>query len=86
MKLPWFILGFLGMAALVTFVPVLRAPGHLVAEGARRVLTLTLLLIGFGFTRQALRELGLRAFVLAGSLWLLTASATLGALSWGWIS
>ncbi len=71
LKKPWFIVGFLGMAALVTFVPGLQLPGHLLALVARRVLVLTLFLIGAGLSREALREVGLRPFLQGLVLWLL---------------
>jgi uncharacterized integral membrane protein (TIGR00698 family) len=85
-KPPWFILGFLLVAALVTFLPGLTAIGQDVAGLARRVLTLTLFLIGLGFTRSALQTLGLRAFAQAVSLWGLLAAGTLVGLMRGWIS
>ena len=73
-KKPWFIAGFLAMAALVTFVPALHQAGHLIAATARRVLVLTLFLIGAGLSREALRDVGLRPFLQGLVLWLLVAS------------
>jgi len=35
-KPPWFVLGFLGASAIVTFLPAFRASGVVVAEVARR--------------------------------------------------
>jgi uncharacterized integral membrane protein (TIGR00698 family) len=83
---PWFILGFLLAAALVTFAPALAAPGQLVASFARRLLALTLFLIGMGFTRRGFQELGLAPFALAVVLWGLLAAGTLAGLTYGWIS
>jgi uncharacterized integral membrane protein (TIGR00698 family) len=82
-KKPWFIAGFLAMAALVTFVPGLHGPGHLVAVAARRVLVLTLFLIGAGLSREALRKVGLRPFLQGLVLWLLVGSLGLGAVKLG---
>jgi len=82
-KKPWFIAGFLAMAALVTFVPALHAPGHLVAATARRVLVLTLFLIGAGLSREALRDVGLRPFLQGLALWLIVGSLGLGAVKLG---
>ena len=82
-KKPWFIAGFLAMAALVTFVPVLRAPGHLIAVVARRMLVLTLFLIGAGLNREALRSVGVRPFMQGLVLWLLVGSIGLGAVKLG---
>ncbi len=82
---PWFIAGFLLAAALVTYVPALRPAGHLVASGAHRLLALTLFLIGLGLSRAGLRELGIRPLVLAVALWVVLASASLGAIRIGLI-
>ena len=83
---PWFIGGFLLMAALVTYLPVLQPLGHLVAGGARRVLVLTLFLIGTGLSRASLRAVGPRPFLLGVLLWVLTAGLSLGAVLRGWIA
>ena len=82
-KKPWFIAGFLAMAALVTFVPALHTAGHLVALAARRVLVLTLFLIGAGLSREALRAVGFRPFLQGLLLWLLVGSLGLGAVKLG---
>jgi uncharacterized membrane protein YadS len=49
-KRPWFILGFLAMAAIVTWLPALKPPGHLVFLTAQRALVITLFLIGSGLS------------------------------------
>ncbi|WLT32056.1 YeiH family protein [Geothrix sp. PMB-07] len=77
-KRPWFIVGFLVAAALVTFIPSLRASGHVVAFAARRALVLTLFLIGASLSREALREVGPRPFFQGLLLWLMA-----GSLGWG---
>jgi uncharacterized integral membrane protein (TIGR00698 family) len=82
-KRPWFIAGFLAMAALVTFVPALHTAGHLVALVARRALVLTLFLIGAGLSREALRTVGFRPFLQGLLLWLLVGSLGLGAVKLG---
>lgn len=82
-KKPWFIAGFLAVAALVTFVPSLQAPGHLVAFTARRLLVLTLFLIGAGLSRAALRSVGLRPFLQGLLLWLIVGTLGLGAVKLG---
>jgi uncharacterized integral membrane protein (TIGR00698 family) len=85
-KKPWFIAGFLAMAALVTFVPALHAPGHLIAVAARRILVLTLFLIGAGLSRESLRSVGLRPFLQGLLLWLIVGSLGLGAVKLGWLT
>ncbi|MCM2249321.1 MAG: putative sulfate exporter family transporter [Geothrix sp.] len=82
-KKPWFIAGFLAMAALVTFVPALQVPGHWVAAAARRILVLTLFLIGAGLSREALKNVGLRPFLQGLLLWLIVGSLGLGAVKLG---
>jgi uncharacterized integral membrane protein (TIGR00698 family) len=80
---PWFILGFVLVAALVTWVPALRPAGRLVAAGARQAMVLTLFLVGAGLSREALRQVGARPLVMGGLLWVLVSAAVLGALAAG---
>ena len=79
-KRPWFILGFLAAAALVTFVPPLAPAGQLVAAGARRALVVTLFLIGSNLSGASLRAVGVRPLVLGLGLWIAMASLSLGAI------
>jgi uncharacterized integral membrane protein (TIGR00698 family) len=85
-KPPWFLAGFVALAALVTLVPALRGAGVLTAVLARRLLVATLFLIGTTLTRGALAAVGPRPFFLAVLLWVLAATATLGAILAGWIA
>jgi uncharacterized integral membrane protein (TIGR00698 family) len=78
---PWFILGFLAVAALVTFVPSLQPAGRVVVAGAHRALVVTLFLIGANLTRDALRAVGVRPLVLGLTLWLTMAGLTLSAVA-----
>ena len=84
-KYPVFILGFIAAAALVTYVPALQPVGHWVEVAARRVLVLTLFLIGSNLSRETMRHVGLRPLVLGLVLWLSAASATLAAILGGLI-
>lgn len=84
-KKPWFILGFLIAAALVTWVPALQEPGHIVELIARRALVLTLFLIGAGLSRETLKQVGFRPFLMGLILWLITGTTMLAALELGWI-
>lgn len=84
-KRPWFILGFLGAAAAVTFLPSLQPAGHAVAAVAQRALVLTLFLLGLGLSRQAVARVGAKPFVMGVALWAVVGSATLGAILIGWI-
>ncbi|NMO17469.1 putative sulfate exporter family transporter [Pyxidicoccus fallax] len=80
MRWPWFILGFIAAAALVTWVPALRPAGDVVAGVSRRVLVLTLFLIGANLSRSALRSVGTRPLLQGFALWVVMAALSLGAI------
>jgi uncharacterized integral membrane protein (TIGR00698 family) len=85
-KKPWFILGFLTAAALVTWVPSLASAGHEVEWLARRSLVLTLFLIGSSLSRKSVADLGLAPLIQGVLLWWVVGSATLVAITAGWIA
>ncbi len=76
-KRPWFILGFLLMAALMTFVPPLQPAAPWITLVARRGLVLVLFLIGAGLTRATLKATGPRPFLLGLVLWILVGASSL---------
>lgn len=76
-KRPWFILGFVAVAALVTWVPPLQAAGKVVALVARQALVLTLFLVGAGVSRDSLRQTGLKPVLLGVLLWVAVAVGSL---------
>ncbi len=82
-KRPWFILGFLGAAALVTVLPQLANVGHAVSTGARAVLVLTLFLVGANVSHTSLVSVGLRPLLYGVLLWAFVASLTLVAIGSG---
>ena len=69
-KRPWFIGGFLLMATVTTFVPLLAPAARVISDVAHRTLTLSLFLIGL---------------VLGAILWLVLGTSTLLAIARGWI-
>jgi len=85
-KRPWFILGFLLAAAVVTFIPSLQPAGHIVESVAKRLMVLTLFLIGTGLNRTAIKSVGPRPFVQGILLWMIIGSLSLGAIWAGWVS
>lgn len=85
-KKPWFILGFLLAAAIVTFFPSLQAAGHKVELFAKHVLVLTLFLIGTNLTRETIRSVGFKPFIQGVLLWIIMACTSLAAIILGWIS
>jgi uncharacterized integral membrane protein (TIGR00698 family) len=84
-KKPWFILGFIVAAALVTWVPELQSPGHWVEAVAKRMLVLTLFFIGLGLSKETLKKVGFRPLLLGVVLWIIVASSTFVAIQSGWI-
>lgn len=84
-KRPWFILGFLIAAAIVTWIPALQPAGHVVETLAKRLMVLTLFLIGSNLTLDTLKSVGLRPLVQGVALWAITASGTLAAIYYGLI-
>ncbi len=85
-KYPWFILGFLGAAAIATFIPGMRETGALLAKVARQLLVVTLFLVGTGLTRRALRAAGARPLALGVLLWIVAASLSLAGVLTGFVS
>jgi uncharacterized integral membrane protein (TIGR00698 family) len=85
-SVPWFLAGFVAAAALVTWWPGLQPAGHAVAAAAKRLLVVTLFLIGTSLTREAVARVGARPVLLGVFLWILAASATAAAILAGWIA
>ncbi len=77
---PWFIAGFVGLAVLVTLVPTLRPAGAAIGEVARRLMVVSLFLVGASLSRPALRAVGLRPFLQGVLLWVVVAATSLGAI------
>lgn len=86
MKKPWFILGFLLTATLMTCVPSLQSVGHWVEWGAKRLMVITLFLIGANLNKQTLKNVGFNPFLMGFSLWIIVASLVLFALRAGFIA
>jgi uncharacterized integral membrane protein (TIGR00698 family) len=84
-KRPWFILGFLAAAGLVTWIPALKPSGHIVFVCSQRLLVVTLFLIGSGLSRQALQAVGHRPIIQGFLLWVVMGTGTLSAILLGWI-
>jgi uncharacterized integral membrane protein (TIGR00698 family) len=79
-KKPWFILGFLLLAVIITYDPILHPAGKVIANGARRLLVVTLFLIGSSLNRKAIQAVGIKPLLLGVILWACIASATLAAI------
>ena len=84
-KKPWFILGFLLAAALVTYVPELQPVGQTVTELAKRGMVLTLFLLGLGLNRANIAAVGVFPFLQGILLWIMAGGGTLAAIQLGWV-
>ncbi len=77
LAIPWFIVGFVAMAALVWLLPGLKPAGQMLFHGSQRFLACALFLIGLGMVPALLRQVGWRPLALGISLWLPTAIGSL---------
>ncbi len=82
-NMPWFILGFVAVAALFTFAPPLAPIGLIVTKVSKVLFCGALFLVGLGFTRGTLSRLGLRPLVLGVLLWTALSVGTLTAIKLG---
>lgn len=78
--LPWFLLGFFGMASLRWLFPSLAIAGPTASWTARKGMTLALFLVGTGLTPESIRRTGPRPLVLAVLLWIVVAVGSLVAI------
>lgn len=76
-RVPWFILGFIFAAAVRASLPELEELWLFGAAAAKRLLVVTLLLIGTGMTRAVLSRVGFRPLVHGIVLWVVVAVGTL---------
>jgi uncharacterized integral membrane protein (TIGR00698 family) len=85
-KLPWFIVYFVGAVAISSYVPLqnhlYKSLSHLGEQG----LTVTLFLIGTGLSRETLRRVGVRPLVQGVLLWIAIGTVSLLAIRAGWIA
>jgi len=74
---PWFIGLFIVASLVRSFSPPIAAASPRIAAAARLGMTVTLLLIGAGLSRRALRAVGWRALVQGLVLWVAIAAGSL---------
>ena len=84
-KKPLFILWFLIAAALVTWIPSLQPAGHAVETVAKKIMVITLFMIGAGLSRTTIKSVGIRPFAQGIALWLFMGSLSLSAVYFQWI-
>jgi uncharacterized integral membrane protein (TIGR00698 family) len=76
-KIPYFILGFIGAMLLNTYVPALQVAAPTVVQLAKLGLTVTLFFIGAGLSGKAIKAVGPKPFVLGILLWTVISVASL---------
>jgi uncharacterized integral membrane protein (TIGR00698 family) len=76
-NLPFFILGFVLAALIRSLLPNLHMLWDCLAFGARRLLVVTLFLIGAGLTKEVLKKVGFRPMIQGLTLWVLVSVITL---------
>lgn len=84
-KKPWFILGFLLTASLMTYFPSLNPVGHWGEWLAKRLMVLTLFLIGANLSVQTLKSVGFQPFLMGIVLWVTVAASMLCGILFGFI-
>jgi uncharacterized integral membrane protein (TIGR00698 family) len=82
-KRPWFILGFIVMAALFSYIPQIHEAGTWIAWGAKRVLVATLFLIGSTLNREGVKRVGYHSFAFGVLLWVIVSVTTLALIKQG---
>lgn len=83
-RIPLFIIGFLGAAAIRTLLPSYEHFWGELAGVAKQCLVVTLFLVGAGLSREVVKQVGIRPLVQAVSLWVLVSALTLVALKLPW--
>lgn len=84
-SIPYFIIGFIGAAALKTALPQLDQTWHLLNSIAKQSLVVTLFLIGSGLTREVLAKTGIRPLAQGITLWIVVSAAGAAAILLDWI-
>ncbi len=84
-KFPWFIGGFLAMAALATYLPGFSETGAWIALIAKRLLVVALFLVGTNLTQPALAAVGWRPLIVGTVLWIGVSISVATGITAGWI-
>lgn len=77
-SIPWFILLFVVAMVINTFCSLPEALTSTIVFASRKVLCMTLFLIGAGLSTASLRSVGVRPLILGVTLWVIISLATLG--------
>ncbi|GAB2770157.1 putative integral membrane protein (TIGR00698 family) [Hymenobacter luteus] len=79
-KIPYFILGFIGAMLLNTYVPATHVVAPYLVQLAKLGLTVTLFFIGAGLSMRAVKAVGPKPFILGTGLWLVVSLVSLYAI------
>lgn len=82
---PLFLVGFLMAATLNNFFPEAQGFWDLLANGAKRLLSVSLFFVGAGLTRRLIVKVGVRPFIQAFLLWVFISIVSLLAIYLNWI-
>lgn len=82
---PWFIGGFLAMAAIATYVPAFAEPSIWISSAAKRLLVAALFLVGANLTRPALQAVGWRPLAVGATLWIGISVSVAAAITAGFV-
>ncbi len=77
---PWFIIGFILLSALSTFLPEQHGLFSYVEFAARRLLIVTLFFIGANLSKEDLRQVGVTPLAMGIVLWIVVASVSLAGI------
>ena len=80
---PLFIIGFIAAAVVRSLLPQYPGTWDGMAFAARRLLVVTLFLIGAGVSRETLKKVGFRPMVQGVTLWVIVSTVTLTAIVYG---
>lgn len=83
--IPLFILGFFLVAVIFTYFEALAPWRSDITALAKRLFSATLFLIGVGFSRSAVKRVGVRPVLLAVILWVAVMVSTAAVLMAGWV-
>lgn len=79
-SIPWFILLFVVAMLINTYLPLPDMLTHSVVVASKKLLSLTLFLIGCGLSMATIKNVGAKPLVLGVILWAIISVATLGAI------
>ncbi|HKJ82175.1 MAG TPA: putative sulfate exporter family transporter, partial [Ignavibacteriaceae bacterium] len=79
-KLPLFILGFILTMIINTYIPSLSSVNIILSNLSKKILTVTLFLIGAGLTRERIKAVGVRPLLLGISIWIIISLVSLFAV------